>query len=134
MIEAIIDTDILSRYLRGNNVVKERFDNYLECYYSLNISVLTYYEIISGLKHRDARKQLDFFLNFCEYATIIPITEGSARRSAEIYASLRGRGEIIDDVDILIAGICLEEGYALVTNNTKHFSRIEELKILNWCE
>jgi tRNA(fMet)-specific endonuclease VapC len=96
--------------------------------------VLTYYEIISGLKYRDARKQLNYFMEFCQSVSIIPLTEDSSERSAEIYASLRSRGEIIDDVDILIAGICIEGDYTLVTNNTKHFSRINGLRIENWCE
>ncbi len=134
MNEAIIDTDILSRYLRGNQKIEERFNQYLESHYSLNISVLTYYEIISGLKYKDARKQLGFFMEFCKSVSVIPMTESSSQRSAEIYALLRSKGEIIDDVDILIAGICLEEDYILVTNNTKHFSRIDGLQIENWCE
>ncbi len=70
-------------------------DNEIVQSYRILISVLTYYEIVSGLKHRDARKQLDFFLNFCEFVSIIPVTEGSARKSAEIYASLRSRGKLL---------------------------------------
>jgi tRNA(fMet)-specific endonuclease VapC len=114
--------------------VKSRVEEYLKYYPAINISILSYYEILSGLKHRDANKQLESFLKLCESVSIIPLTEESSNKSADIYAQLRKSGKIIDDVDILIAGICLENGFILATNNTKHFTRIENLKINNWSE
>jgi tRNA(fMet)-specific endonuclease VapC len=130
--EPLIDTDILSMFLRGNQEVKTRIEEYLSQFPKINISILTYYEILSGLKHKNASKQLEFFRNFCLELSIIPITRESVEKSANIYAKLKKNGEIIDDVDILIAGICLENNYILVTNNTKHFSRIKNIKIENW--
>ena len=134
MKEILVDTDILSMYLRGNKKVKSRFKEYLKSYSTINISILTFYEILSGLKYKDAKKQLESFLQFCEVISIIPLTEEPSSRSADIYATLKRSGEMIDDVDILIAGICLENNFTIVTNNTKHFSRIEDLKIANWCQ
>lgn len=129
---ALIDTDIISLFLRGNKRVKQKVDEYLSYYSTLNISILSYYEIQSGLSYKDAHKQLESFLKLCEVVSIIPITEESCIKSADIYANLRRNGEMIDDVDILIAGICLENDFILVTNNWKHFSRIKELEITNW--
>ena len=130
--KALIDTDILSMYLRGNEKVKSKFEEYLAHYFTINISILSYYEILSGLKHKNANKQLESFLELCEIVSIVPITKESCNKSADIYASLKKSGQIIDDVDILIAGICLEEKFVLVTNNTKHFERIEDIKTVNW--
>lgn len=134
MKETLIDTDILSLFLRGNKNVKSKVEEYLNYYPTLNISILSYYEILSGLKHRDANKQLESFLKLCEAVSITPVTKESSNKSADIYAQLRKSGQIIDDVDILIAGICLENDYILATNNTRHFSRIGELEIDNWSE
>jgi tRNA(fMet)-specific endonuclease VapC len=39
---------------------------------------------------------------------------------------------LIDNQDILIAGIALENNLVLVTNNEKHFARIPNLIIENW--
>lgn len=58
----LVDTDILSMYFRGNEDVIANFERYIKQYNGINISVLTFYEILSGLKHRDAKKQLDMFL------------------------------------------------------------------------
>ncbi len=55
---ALIDTNILSFFFRNHYLVNERFRTYLREYGKINFSIITYYEILSGLKHRDAQKQL----------------------------------------------------------------------------
>jgi tRNA(fMet)-specific endonuclease VapC len=130
--ETLIDTDILSMFLRGNKKVKSKVEEYLKNYSTINISILSYYEILSGLKYKNANKQMESFLKLCAVVSLIPITKESTNKSADIYANLKKSGKIIDDVDILIAGICLENNFLLVTNNTKHFSRIKDIEIANW--
>lgn len=89
---ALIDTDILSKFLKGNTKVKEKFKNYLRAYNHINFSIITYYEIISGLKHRDAHKQINTFLEFSALNNILPLTIQSSKNSAVIYADLRKKG------------------------------------------
>lgn len=59
-------------------------------------------------------------------------TQKSAKISAEIYTSLRREGKPLDDIDLLIAGVAIENELVLVTNNEKHFGRISQLSIENW--
>lgn len=59
---ALIDTNILSLFFRGQAQVVANFASYLAEHPSITFSTINYYEIISGLKHRDAHKQLDVFL------------------------------------------------------------------------
>ncbi|MEH2048408.1 ribbon-helix-helix protein, CopG family [Nostoc sp.] len=41
--------------------------------------------------------------------------------------------EIVKDIfDLLIASVALTENYTLVTNNTRHYERINGLKLENW--
>lgn len=131
---ALIDTNILSLFFRKNPNVIARFNAYLKKYDKLNISIITYYEIISGLKHRDAQKQLKSFLEFAEYNTVLPLTERSATISADIYANLRSKGMPIDDIDILIAGIAIANNLVVVTNNRKDFEKIQNLDIEDWSQ
>jgi tRNA(fMet)-specific endonuclease VapC len=60
------------------------------------------------------------------------LTEGSAKIFAELYSNLRQEGQPLDDIDLLIAGIAIENDMTLVTNNEKHFERIEGLNTENW--
>ena len=132
MQEALIDTDILSYYFKGQKNVQNSFIRYLRSFDRFNLSIITYYKVVSGLKAKNANRQLKVFDEFCEINNILPITEASINISDDIYAKLKKIGEIIDDIDLLIAGVALENKLILVINNTKHFDRIPNLKVDNW--
>lgn len=132
MNRALIDTDILSYYFKGDKTVVENFEIYLQHYNSISISLITYYEIIGGLLAKNALKQLRIFDDFLMDNLVIPLSESSVRISAELYSTLRQSGKIIDDIDLLIAGVAIENEMILVTNNENHFNRIPRLKIDNW--
>jgi len=129
---ALIDTDILSMFLRGHSVVRENFKCYLKAYHNINISIITHYEILSGLKHKDAHKQLSSFIEFASLSNILPLTTESSENASIIYADLCKKGTPVDDIDILIAGIAQENNMMVITNNTSHFKRIECIEIANW--
>ena len=132
MDRALIDTDILSYYFKGDPVVVKNFQRYLKNYETIEISIITYYEIMSGLLAKNAFKQLSVFEDFVSENIVVPLSNKSSEISAEIYSSLKTSGRIIDDIDILIAGIAIENDLTLITNNTGHFSRIDGLKMKNW--
>lgn len=132
MKRALIDADILSNFFKGNSLVLHHFQSYLEIFDSIEISIITYYEITGGLLAKKAMHQLQIFEQFVAENKIIPLTEKSSKISAELYASLRQTGNPIDDIDLLIAGFAIENEMVLVTNNEKHFGRIPNLKIENW--
>jgi tRNA(fMet)-specific endonuclease VapC len=75
---------------------------------------------------------MDLFMEFASQNNIISVTTESTRISAKIYADLRKKGTPVDDIDLLIAGVALENDFIMVTNNTSHFARIEALRIENW--
>jgi tRNA(fMet)-specific endonuclease VapC len=47
---ALIDTDILSLFFRNDLAVIEHFRDYLQEHGRIEISILTFYEILSGRK------------------------------------------------------------------------------------
>ena len=55
---SLLDTDTLSFYLRGHQSVVASVTNYLSHFNVLSFSIITYYEILSGLLRNDAQKQL----------------------------------------------------------------------------
>ncbi len=131
---ALIDTDTISLFLRGNSNVRSRFESYLESGEHLNLSIITVYEIVSGLRYRDAKKQLGSFRELAAASKIWPLTETSVEISADLYATLRKKGRLIDDLDLLIAGVALANDFVFVTHNRKHFDRIEPLEVQDWSE
>lgn len=132
MNRVLIDTDILSYYFKGDKTVISNFEKYLESYDLIEISLVTYYEVIGGLLAKNALKQLNVFEDFVTENLVIPMTENSAKISAELYSTLRQTGNTVDDIDLLIAGIAIDNDMTLATNNERHFNKIPGLKVENW--
>jgi predicted nucleic acid-binding protein len=128
----MLDTDILSEFMRGNPKVIAHVDAYLEEHGFINLSIITYYEILNGLLYKDAKRQLKKFEEFVSLNKVIPLTQRMAKVAAAIQADLRKKGTTIGHTDTLIAGIAITNGLELVTNNTEHFKRIKRLSIANW--
>ncbi len=128
----MIDTDILSMFFRKNVNVIENMGDYLEEYNKISFSIITYYEILSGLKHKNAVKQITYFLEFAEYNTILPLTEKAVLIASDLYADLRKEGKPLDDIDLFIAAIAMSNNLTLVTHNRSHFDRIKNLNIQDW--
>ncbi|NCP83481.1 MAG: type II toxin-antitoxin system VapC family toxin [Bacteroidetes bacterium] len=132
MKQALIDTDTLSFFFRNNANVVRLLDKYLQEFGYINVSVITYYEVLNGLYFKDAKKQLTVFERFIQLNKVLPLTDSIAKKSAEIYADLRSKGQVIGHNDTLIAGTAIISDMKLITNNIDHFSRIDELDTENW--
>jgi tRNA(fMet)-specific endonuclease VapC len=129
---AMLDTDILSEFLRGNPKVIEMLTDHVNEYGFVSMSIITYYEILNGLLYKDARKQLVKFEEFASLNKVIPLTLPMAKTAASIQAELRKKGSEIGHTDTLIAGTAITSELQLITNNTDHFKRIKGLEIANW--
>jgi tRNA(fMet)-specific endonuclease VapC len=131
---ALIDTDILSFFFRAHPHVVRQFDAYASEHDRINISILTYYEVLSGLKHKDAKNQLASFVEFAATCNVAPLTEQTVSHSADLYVTLCAQGTPLDDIELLIAGIALANSWVLVTHNRRHFDRVPGLEIEDWTQ
>jgi tRNA(fMet)-specific endonuclease VapC len=134
MKQILVDTDILSYYLRNQPVVVRNFENHLQQFGFLYISRISVYEALSGLKYKDADKQITEFRNLLRNQKIVELTEESTEISSDIYAMLRKIGKLSGRADIFIAGIAIQNNLILATNNIKHYENIPNLEIINWTE
>jgi len=125
----LLDTNIISYYLKGIENLKEKITSNID---SLSISIISYYEIVSGLQSIDAKKRITEFEKFCELIDVVNLNRASIVASCQIYSNLKKSGNLIDDIDILIAGTALSNNLVMVTDNTEHFKRISGLKVENW--
>lgn len=130
--QVILDTDILSAIMRREPVAVAHAQQYLSVHSQFTISTITRYEILRGLKAKKAIAQLAKFEILCVSMQILPLADAIILRSADIYADLYQRGELIGDADILIAATAIEHGFILATNNENHHNRITGIHIRNW--
>ncbi|MBE8539382.1 PIN domain-containing protein [Geoglobus acetivorans] len=134
MKRSLIDTSILIAFLRGEQSVVSKVGGYLEEFDKLSLSIITYYEILRGLKYLGNERKLKEFDELMDESEIITLDRKIIRKGSEIYAELKREGKMIEDADILIAATCLVRGFVLITDNEKHFRRIKGLETENWLE
>lgn len=128
----VLDTDILSAMMRKNPLVRTKAQSYLAQHDRFTFSIITRYEILRGLKARQAHKQTTLFERFCAQSAVLQITDEIIVVASDIYADLYRRGELIGDADILIAASALTNGFGVVTNNESHFRQVRDLIVENW--
>ena len=129
---ALLDTDILSELLKKHPLVTERIRRYLAEHGRLAFPIITQYEILRGLKAKQARNQEAAFSAFCQVSLILPVTDRVVERAATLYGKLYRWGELLADAALLIAATALDAQRILITNNLVHFQRIPDLFIENW--
>jgi tRNA(fMet)-specific endonuclease VapC len=132
MKQVLLDTDIISYYLKNHPQVVVQFNKYISNYGYVYISRITIVEILGGLQTRNATKQIEEFKKFISTHKILDTSELSAEISADIFAELYKKGRHSGNYDILIAGIAIANDLDLVTNNTKDYIHISKLSLENW--
>ncbi len=130
--KTLLDSDTLSFYFKKYPKVVAEAQNYLQHHQIFTFSAITRFELLRGMKVRNATAQLKFFDLFCRQNEIIELNDEIPVRAADIYADLSKRGQLVGDADILIAATALENNLPVITNNERHFERITGLQILNW--
>ncbi len=127
-----LDTNIITAFLKNDLRVVERVSNYLELFDKLTINIISYYEILRGLKDLGNQEKLRSFEDFIQENELVLIRKDTVEKAAEIYARLKKDGNLIEDADILMAAIAIVEDLVLITNNTSHFNRVKGLSIDDW--
>ena len=74
------------------------------------------------------RRVLSDFTEKVQVLPIFPCLDVYAREKTR----LQTEGRVIDDFDLLIGATAIANDLILVTNNEKHFARLEGIKIENW--
>jgi tRNA(fMet)-specific endonuclease VapC len=98
--------------------------------HGLAVSIVSVAEIYEGaFGTPDPEGTLAEFREFLGGYAILPLTDPVAERFARMRASLRERGQLIADMDLLIAATAADGDLVLVTRNVRHFERISGLDL-----
>lgn len=129
----MLDTDIASYLIKGQSPKIEAklaaIDPSMIC-----ISAITRAELNYGLKRLPAEHRLH--LGVHQFLKIVRTLAWDAD-AADYYADIRNQltktGQPIGELDMMIAAHSLSAGSALVTNNVRHYKRIQApLILVNW--
>lgn len=99
----------------------------------LCISVITLAELQYGVERSSSKKlNQDILDEFVSRLNILLWTEDAAKQYGKIRQQLEKQGTPIGNMDLMIASHALSQKCTLVTNNTKEFKRVSNLKLENW--
>jgi tRNA(fMet)-specific endonuclease VapC len=131
----LLDTDIVSYALKAKSkAVENRLKDVPTS--QLAVSVVTQAELLYGLKilpgnhplHSAVRKWLRIL-------SVLSWESAATEFYAEIRHQLSSTGQPISELDMMIAAHALALDATLVTNNIRHYERIQApLRLENWAE
>ena len=130
MTNFLLDSDTCISLIRGNEAVRKKIAlvGSERCF----ISEITIAELRFGAERSNRREQEHRIVDLvCEEFTALTISK-TIRTFAIEKARLWNMGQKIADFDLLIGATAVYHGLILVTNNTKHFERMQSLLLENW--
>ncbi|MCD6212296.1 MAG: PIN domain-containing protein [Sulfurovum sp.] len=124
----LIDSYILIYFLKGKQEVVEKLSRIPMD--DLYISRINYTELIYGAYNSTKINQnLKVIEPFLDSFKVLEFTKTSSLIFAKEKARLKKNGNIIADMDLMIASIAIENDCTLISNNIKHFERIQNLEL-----
>ena len=129
----LLDTDTIIYNLKGNRAVQENLRRHF--YDPLRISVITLMELYYGAyKSHKTASNLAKIKTLENALEVIQVGNESVEIFGMLKANLEKSGTRLDDFDLILATCALAHNLTLVTNNEKHFKKIEGLRIANWAK
>ena len=126
----MFDIDMVSLLVRKNpsaikNLIKREDDE-------ICISAITYSELCFGLEKKGSEKLYNEVSSILEKFSIIDFDSSQSELYGKIRLKLEKSGTPLGDMDMLIAAAALSAGAILISQNIKHFSKIDGLKVEDW--
>ena len=127
----LLDTDTIIYSLKGNHAVKRNLQDHFED--PMKICVITLMELYFGAyRSKKMTGNLSKVRAIENAFEIVSVNSECADIFGMLKASLRKSGMSLDDFDLIIASCAMTNNLTLVTNNIKHFRRIDGLKLTDW--
>lgn len=127
-----LDSNICIYFLKGKHselkqkILSENPNN-------IKIPSIIKAELLNGAEKSQRREEnLEIITNFLFPFEIIGFNDAESIEYSKIRSDLEKRGEVIGPNDIIIAATVKANNGILVTNNTKEFERVKDLRLEDW--
>jgi len=98
------------------------------------ISEITLAELVYGAENsQNPLKNHNLVEQLCEIISVLPIYDAITIYGKE-KARLRKDGNMISDLDLFIGCTAVENDLIMITENSKEFERISDIKLENWVD
>ena len=127
-VKFLVDTDHLIDHLKDRPEAVALLERHADD--GLAVSIITVGELYEGaFNSEDPEHQLQVTRDALIGYNILGITDSIAEIFAQQRSRLRRQGQLISDLDLLIASTAIAHDLTLMTRNTRHFDRIARLTL-----
>ena len=119
----MVDTDVLIWYLRGNEKAFKTIENYE----SFSISVITYMELVQGMRNKKELNNLRQSLHAWNSKILYITEEISAKAMFAVEQHFLSHSMQL--ADALVGSTAIAHGLALLTGNDKHYRIMKSIQI-----
>lgn len=126
----LVDSDWAIEYMHQREPIAGRLGEFV--YSGLGLSIVSLAELYEGeFRSRNPEREALLLREFLLGVEIVPLDETICRIFARERSRLRASGDIIGDMDILIGATALRHDLTLLSNNRRHFERLDGLRIIS---
>jgi len=128
----LLDTNACIRILNGScdRLIKNMLD---QSPADIRLCAISKAELLYGARHSaNAAANLRLLERFFAPLLSLPFDDGCAEICGRIRAELASSGKPIGSYDLQIAATALANNLTLVTHNTREFSRVAGLRLIDW--
>jgi tRNA(fMet)-specific endonuclease VapC len=128
----LLDSNICISIAKGQQLaVRNRFEAHT--LNELAMSIITVGELRFGAEKSQSRERaLATMAQLVQMIQPCALPMAAAEHYGHVRATLQQQGLPIGNNDLWLAAHALAEGWTLVTNNTREFSRVPGLRVENW--
>ncbi len=124
----LLDTDWVIDALADAPVAVAPIHHYAPS--GIGVSIVTYGEVFHGAyAFANPQAHLESFRHFLSAFTALGLNDPIMELFGRNRYLLQRQGNVIPDLDLLIAATALHHNLTLMTRNLRHFSRIPDLKL-----
>jgi tRNA(fMet)-specific endonuclease VapC len=100
----------------------------------VSLSVITVAELVHGIYRATtpeaSERRREYIRELVDLIPVHPITVQTAYLVGQIDGQEAAKGNVLPFNDLLIAVAAIEQGYAIVTDNLRHFEKVPGLQVL----
>jgi tRNA(fMet)-specific endonuclease VapC len=135
--KSLLDTDTLSEIGKGKHAgIAAKAKTYRNAFGYYSFSTVTVLEIVRGYQKAQQFQRMNAFMASVVSEEIFPLDLSAAELAGRITGDLERIGQPIGRADPMIAAIAIDQRLELVTGNTAHYQRIQQLgyplTLVNW--
>ena len=126
----LVDTDWIILHFRGNRGVATRIEEFNQ--EGIGLSIVSMGELYEGVyRASDPPSNESALQVILSEIDVVNIDDEVCRIYGQQKGSLRSSNALIGDADIWIGATALRHGLTLLTNNRRHFQRMQGLSIIS---